>query len=127
MTFYPCKSDASRRPNPNYVPPASVKHQYTPPPIPPIKQAKQNKDKTMNFSEFLKANNLPEIDEQVIDPEDGMVYTVDMYMFSDDDEVAIMHADGEDYEISFDKLRTYRKMSDTEIYSDLIMEQQEQM
>lgn len=81
----------------------------------------------MNFSEFLKANNLPEIGEQVIDPEDGMIYTVDMYIFSDYDEVAILHAGGEDYEISFDKLRTYRKMSDTEIYADLLMEQQEQM
>lgn len=81
----------------------------------------------MNFSEFLKKNNLPEIDEQVIDPKDGMVYTVYMYMFSNDDEVAILHADGEDYEISFDKLRTYRKMSETELYADLLMEQQEQM
>ena len=81
----------------------------------------------MKFSEFLKTNNLPEVGEQVIDPKYGMIYTVYMYVFSDYDEVAILYADGNDYEISFDKLRTYRKMSETEIYADLLMEQQEQM
>lgn len=80
----------------------------------------------MNFSEFLKANNLPEIGEQVINPEDGRVYTVFMYVFDGNGELAILN-DHDDYEISFDRLRTYRRMSDTEIYADLLMEQQEQM
>lgn len=80
----------------------------------------------MKFSEFLKKNNLPQIGEQVIDPEDGRVYTVFMYVFDGNGELAILN-DHDDYEISFDKLRTYRKMSDTEIYADLLMEQQEQM
>lgn len=80
----------------------------------------------MNFSEFLKKNNLPEIGEKVIDPECGRVYTVFMYVFDGNGELAILN-DHDDYEISLDKLRTYRKMSDTEIYADLLMEQQEQM
>lgn len=80
----------------------------------------------MNFSEFLKANNLPEIGEQVIDPEDGRIYTVFMYEFDEYGGTAIISS-RDDYEISFDKLRTYRKMSETEIYADLLMEQQEQM
>ena len=80
----------------------------------------------MNFSEFLKANNLPEIGEQVINPEDGRVYTVFMYVFDGNGYLAIIN-NGDDHEISFSELRTYRRMSDTEIYADLLMEQQEQM
>lgn len=37
----PTSGSNAHKPNPNYVPPASVKPQYTPPPMPPIKPAKK--------------------------------------------------------------------------------------
>ena len=44
----PTSGSNAVKPNPNYVPPASNPHPYTPPPIPSIKPAKQKENKIMN-------------------------------------------------------------------------------
>lgn len=44
----PTSGSNAHKPNPNYVPPASKPHSYTPPPMPPIKPAKQKENKIMN-------------------------------------------------------------------------------
>lgn len=43
----PTSGSNARKPNPNYIPPASTL-QYTPPPMPPIKPVKQKENRIMN-------------------------------------------------------------------------------
>ena len=44
----PTSGSNAVKPNPNYVPPASKPHQYTPPPMPLIKPEKPKENMTMN-------------------------------------------------------------------------------
>lgn len=85
----------------------------------------------MTFSEFLTLNGLPQLHTLVLPPNPHSTkYEIVGYEFRDDGEWAVVIVDDNyDCEIrwTFDQLRKCKVVSEQDIYTDLLMEQQEQM